>query len=115
MTYTPLQPAQVEREIRRLSREGDVALDAMAVLAEQVAEAERAWKVGRAKALLTSNAGSQDRREAAALVACEAQYASFLAAMAALEAAREAARWRRSRLDALRSISASVRASLEAS
>lgn len=111
----PITPAMVEAELRRLCGLADALADDLDTLARDAAEAEADYRLCKARAVLASEAGSADRRDAAALDECAEAFTRHLSAAAALNAATERARLLRSQLDAVRSVGASVRTALEAS
>lgn len=114
-----LTAADVEAEIMRLSDAMEVELGHMADQARQAAEAQHAYKVGFAKRRL--EAGYEEgngrggrttvgEREDMALRDTEEQYKAALIAEALYDTAKERGRTRRSQIDALRTISANIRA-----
>lgn len=105
-----LTPADVENGIRLLGQKANRKAVDYEQLAEAAARAEVAWKVARSKSLLQSTARSSDLREAEALDANEGLYLDHKVAEAVAQAALESLRTMRARLDAARSIGASVRA-----
>lgn len=106
-------PAQVdvEAEILRLSELAEKVTTALAKRAVESAERDAAYRSAHARAVLAS-AGTVAEREAAAVIASEAQYLDRRLAEAKLDAAKEAGRNYRAQLDALRSINANLRGAI---
>lgn len=111
--------AEVEEKILTISDSMEEALDVLDAFAERSAEAEVTYKVAYAKSSLgasgRSGSGREgrmtvDEREATAILACEAQLRERLISEALYEVQREKLRTLRSQLDALRTISANIRA-----
>lgn len=104
-------PAEVEQELERLIERLEVATDDYAVMAREAGEAEVGYKVAYAKALLTAS-GTVAIREATATVATEVEALRRRIAEARVQAQRELLFTIRGAIDAVRTISASLRAGL---
>lgn len=105
----PIPQVHIESEIIRLSRAAEGATQQLAQRAQAAAEADVAYKVAHAKALLRAE-GPQYVRDAEATVETADEYQARKIAEAKLLAAQEAGRNYRAQLDALRSINANHRA-----
>ena len=105
----PLAQVDVEAEILRLSAMAEKVTHELAKRARAAAEADVAYKVAHAKALLLAE-GPQYVRDAEATVDCEAELTEKRSTEALLLAAQEAGRNYRAQLDSLRSINANHRA-----
>lgn len=105
----PIVQVDIEAEIVRLSRLAEEVTQKLAKRARAAAEADVAYKVSHAKALLLAE-GPQYVRDAEATVQTEQEYRERRATEALLLAAQEAGRNYRAQLDALRSINANHRA-----
>lgn len=110
---------EVESEIMRLSDGMDDELSVLVDVAQAAAEAEYAYKVGYAQAVLKAAnvAGSGrnglttvDERENMALRDSDSLLRAHLVADVLYEVAREKLRTMRSQIDALRTIAANIRA-----
>lgn len=104
----PIAQADVEAEIMRLSSLAEKVTHELAKRARAAAEADVAYKVAHAKALLAAE-GAQYVRDAEATVRSERELTEKRATEALLLAAQEAGRNYRAQLDALRSINANLR------
>lgn len=109
MMDDPIPQVRIESEIMRLSALAEDVTHQLAKRARDAAEADVAYKVAHAKALLLAE-GPQYVRDAEATVQTEAEYQRRRAAEAVLLSAQEAGRNVRAQLDALRSINANHRA-----
>lgn len=107
-----LTPPEVESEILRRAKRLDKVTAALAKRARAAAEADVAWKIAHARALLAAE-GTVAEREAHALLACEQEYGAHRLADAVLLSAQEAGRNGRAQLDALRSVNVNLRALVE--
>lgn len=105
----PIAQADLEAEILRLSSLAEKVTHELAKRARASADADAAYKVAHAKALLLAD-GPQYVRDAEATVSTEAELIEKRGAEALLLAAQEAGRNYRAQLDALRSINANLRA-----
>lgn len=105
----PVAQVDIEAEILRLSELAEKVTQELSRRARAAAEADVAYKVAHAKALLLAD-GPQYVRDAEATVQTETQLIEKRATEALLLAAQEAGRNYRSQLDALRSINANHRA-----
>lgn len=105
----PISPAQVESEILRLSALLEETAEEQAELGMNEGEAEVAYKVKHARALLEADAKTVSDREALATLASEAELRNRRIAEALLTANQEKCRTIRAQLDALRTIAANVR------
>lgn len=110
MTVTP---DKVEDEIRRLSRKLEAKTDELAEVFQSAADAEVAYRVEFAKALLRSQEKTVAEREADAMVQCAALLMDRKGKEAVADAAREAARSLRDQINAVQSISANLRAEMQ--
>jgi hypothetical protein len=106
-------PEDVEREVRRLARKLEAKTDELAELFHDAAEAEVAYRVEYAKALLVADAKTVAEREAAATVYCEKLLWDRKTKEAVADAAREAARSLRDQISAVQSVGAMVRSQME--
>lgn len=102
-------PANVEAEIRRLSDQAEPLVARLAKQARDAAEAEAAYRVGYARAMLASEMKTVSDREAQATIACEDLLLKRKIAEALADTTKEAGRMLRAQLDALRSINANAR------
>lgn len=105
----PVSQHHIEQEILRLSRAAEGATQQLSKRAQEAAEADVAYKIAHAKALLLAD-GPQYVRDAEATVNTADEYQERKIAEAKLLAAQEAGRNYRAQLDALRSINANHRA-----
>lgn len=105
----PTPQVDIEAEIVRLSARAEDVTQKLAVRARDAAEADVAYKVAHAKALLLAE-GPQYVRDAEATKVCEKEYREKRATEALLLSAQEAGRNVRAQLEALRSINANHRA-----
>lgn len=121
MTYgaPPLTQVGVEREIMRLSDAMETATEELAKHADEAAIAEVDYKVGFAKAILKAGLqqGSgrngkmtEGDKDATATVECEDLLRARIISEAKHEVDQEKLRTMRSRIDALRTVSANIRA-----
>lgn len=108
----PLSDVEISAEIRRISERLDFQVGEIAKRARAAAEAEVAYKLAHAKAMLATTGKTVAERDARALLDCAEQYAWHKGADAVLLAAQEAGRSLRSQIDALRTLSAAQRAAL---
>jgi hypothetical protein len=116
----PLTQAGVEREIMRLSNAMEEATEELAKYADEAAVAEADYKVGYAKAVLkagmrTDGTGRGGRltegdKEATAIVEVEQELRRRCVKDAHHQVAQEKLRTMRARIDALRTVSANIRA-----
>lgn len=104
-----MSQVDLEAEILRLSRAAESVTQKLSERARAAAEADVAFKVAHAKALLLAE-GPQYVRDAEATVQTEREYREKRATEALLLAAQEAGRNYRTQLDSLRSINANHRA-----
>lgn len=104
----PTPQVDIESEIIRLSARAEEITQKLAIRAREAAEADVAYKVAHAKALLLAD-GPQYMRDAEATAQTEVQYRERRGTEAMLLAAQEAGRNVRAQLDALRSINANHR------
>jgi hypothetical protein len=105
---TPVGPAQVENELRRLARKLESKTDALAELLIAAAKADVAYRVSHAKALLAAD-GTVQERDAIAVLAVKDALLERKITEAVADAARESVRSLRDQLDAVRSINANTR------
>jgi len=101
----------VEHELRRTIHDGDAQADTVERLSREAALAEHAYRLAKAKAMLTAQ-GAAPVREAAAMASCAEQHSAHLVAHAALAAARSKLAWQRERAAAVRTLEVSVRQAL---
>lgn len=104
----PIAQVDIEAELIRLSQRAEEITQKLAIRAREAAEADVAYKVAHAKAMLTTD-GTQYVREAQATVDTEDLYRQKRATEASLMAAQEAGRNVRAQLDSLRSINVNHR------
>lgn len=107
-----LTQASVEQELTRLVDAAEDCARDVADRAYDAAQAEHAWKVAHARALLAAT-GPVAEREAHALLACDSQHQAHRIAQARLLAAQEAGRMIRASLDALRSVNSNLRNAID--
>ena len=105
----PMPQVHIEAEIVRLSARAEEITQKLAKRAREAADADVAYKIAHAKALLLAE-GPQYIRDAEATTHTEVEYASKRSTEALLMSAQEAGRNVRAQLDALRSINANHRA-----
>lgn len=105
----PTPQVDIESEIVRLSARAEEITQKLAKRAREAAEADVAYKVAHAKALLLAE-GPQYVRDAEATAKTEVEYQQKRGTEALLMSAQEAGRNVRAQLDALRSINANHRA-----
>jgi hypothetical protein len=105
----PVTPAAVEAELRRVARKLEARTDALAGLLTDAATADVTYKLAHAKALLRAEGDTVAEREAAALLAVEAELRDRKHAEAVADACREAVRSLRDQLSAVQSVNANVR------
>lgn len=105
----PIIQVDIESEILRLSGLAEKVTQELAKRAKAAAEADVAYKVAHAKALLLAE-GPQYVRDAEATVQTARELAEKRATEALLLSAQEAGRNYRAQLDSLRSINANHRA-----
>jgi hypothetical protein len=108
----PVNPVEVEEAIWRLSQILDAQVDKVNRACAEAADAEVAHKVAYAKALLGVEAPTVGEREARATVDTEDTYRVYKHTAAAERAAVDAGRAYRAQMEGLRSLSASLRASM---
>lgn len=112
MNYRPLSSVEIEEEVWRISQKLDHQVGVVATRARAAAEAEVAYKLAHAKAILRVEGATVAERDAKALLECASEYALYKGADAVLLAAQEAGRSLRAQIDALRTLSAAQRAAL---
>lgn len=105
----PLTPVDVEEQICRCLKDLEQATEEYEKHAKEAAQAEVTYKVEYAKALLRAEEKTVGDREARATIDCESFFYERKGAEAVLAAQKELLSTLRARLDALRSLSASVR------
>lgn len=106
----PLTQFEVEKELKRLADElGGEVLDELAEVSKAAAQAEATFKVGYAKAVLTSEYKTLKDREYDATVKTEDLLFQMRAKEALVRLMREKCAAYRSSIDALRTIAANVR------
>ena len=105
----PIAQVDIEAEILRLSALAEKVTQTLSKRARAAAEADVAYKVAHAKALLLAE-GPQYVRDAEATVKTERELTEKRSTEALLLAAQEAGRNYRAQLDSLRSINANHRA-----
>jgi hypothetical protein len=107
----PMAPAEVESEIRRLSRRLSELTEHMMKQAPVAAQAEVDFKLAHAREWLglRGDDGTVPEKEATALDACASQFEGMKVAEAVWRAQREAAASIRAQLSALQTIAANVR------
>jgi hypothetical protein len=115
MDVDPNSQVEVEEEIRRLSAQLSRVTEEFKEAAMDEGSTEAEYKLAEAKAriALIGHEGTVDEKKAEALVKCEGQFRSWKTAEAVARAYTEAGRNIRGQLDALRSINANVRHSID--
>lgn len=112
MEHRPLSSIQIEEEVWRISERLDHQVGEIAKRARAAAEADVAYKLAHAKAVLVAEGATVGERDAKALLECADEYHAHRGADAVLLAAQEAGRSLRAQIDALRTLAASQRAAL---
>jgi hypothetical protein len=107
----PVTQVHIESEILRLCRRAEQVTHDLADRARDAAEADVAYKVAHARALLRAQ-GPQYVRDATAVAECEELYDHRRTTEALLLAAQEAGRNVRAQLDSLRSVNSNLRAAI---
>ncbi len=110
-----LTPDQISSELQRLAAHLERRTDELAGLLTEAAEAEANYRAERARAILTANGKTAEVRNAQADRAVTHLHHHRLTTAAVADACRESIRSTRSQLDAVRSMSASIRSVLETS
>lgn len=114
--YRPLSPIAVEEAIQHTLKELRKSTEHTEEIAQAAARAEHAYRTGYAKARLTHRAtvakSTKDAADDHATATCADELLAHLLAQGTLTARREANRSLQSRLDGLRSISASLRGNI---
>jgi hypothetical protein len=105
-------PHDIEGELLRLTAVLEERTAEFAVLLRRAAEAEVAYKIGYAQSLLMAD-GTVQARESRATLDTAGLLEDRRIAEALAESCRESIRSTRTQLDAVRSISASVRSAME--
>ena len=108
-----LTPDQIASELQRLAAHLERRTDELAELLTAAAEAESAYRSARARALLVADGRTAEIRNAQADHATEHLLHERLTTAAVADACRESIRSTRAQLDAVRSMSASVRSAME--
>ena len=108
-----MNPSDIAYEMERVLKDLDGLVTEMRDAGQDLAESERAYKVSFARARLTARASGNFKTVDAvndhATVECADLLFSYTLAQSTMQTIREALRAAESRLDALRSMSASVR------
>lgn len=94
----------------RLSARAEVVTHDIAKRSQAEADADIAWKMAHARAILRAVGATVGEREAKALLECEDEYRAKRESEAVLLATQEAGRNVRAQLEALRSVNANIRA-----
>lgn len=123
MSNKLVTPADVEKKLISLSRELDAAHDQLEQSETNYAVAKGSWDIESAKMrlLVQAKANEAGRKvtvqavEDEALVACEAQYMSFLTADAMVRVARANSGRIKVQIDITRSVGTAVRAAMDIS
>jgi hypothetical protein len=112
---TPAQatPAQIESEIRRLARKLEDRTDELAGLFRGAAEADVAYRLAYAKALLVADGDTVSAREAHATLTTAELLLDRKVAEAVADAGRESVRSMRDQLSAVQSVGAMLRAQMD--
>jgi hypothetical protein len=105
-------PETIENEVRRLARKLEERTDELAVLFRAAAEADVAYRVAYAKALLASNEKTVGRQEADATVKTADLLQARKIAEALAESAKESTRSLRDQISAVQSVGAMLRAQM---
>jgi hypothetical protein len=106
---SPVTPAQVEAEIRRIAHRLEDRTDSLGALLEAAAEADADFKVAYAKALLQAEGDTVSEREARATLAVAAELRDRKHTEVIADAARESVRSLRDQLSALQSLNRNAR------
>jgi hypothetical protein len=104
-----LTPAATEAELRRLAKKLEQRTDELAPLLQAAAEADVAYRVEYAKALLVADGKTVGDREAQATLDTEKELWARKTSEATADACREAVRSLRDQLSAVQSVNANVR------
>lgn len=105
-----IDPGRIDAELERLSAVLEERTETLAELSTTAAQAEVAFKLAKARALLRADGRNAGEREARALLAVQTEYTDHELAAARLHAQQELLRTLRAQLDALRTLAANVRA-----
>lgn len=105
-------PVDFERRTREIMTKATQKALELEALEKAAAEAEVEYKLGLAKAQLTSDRKSVEDRKADALVRCEALFRDALVKGAVRDACREGMRVQREVLNAAQSIGALIRSEI---
>jgi hypothetical protein len=108
-----LTPDQIANELQRLASHLENRTEEFGGLLTAAAEAEASYRSERARALLTADGKTAEIRNAQADHSVEHLLHERLITAAVADACRESIRSTRSQLDAVRSMSASVRSAME--
>ncbi len=109
MTITP---RVIDDELRRLAHKLESRTDDLAELFNAASEAEAAYRVAFAKALLRSEEKTVARQEADALLKCERLFIDRKCKEAVADAGRESVRSMRDQITAVQSVGANMRAEM---
>lgn len=108
-----ITPDAVEAELRRLSHRLEDKADQLAGLLHSAAEADVAFKVEHAKALLRSRAKTAGQREAEATIDTADLLSAKRCAEAVADACRESVRATRDQLSAVQTIASNMRQEMQ--
>lgn len=108
-----LTPAALEDELRRVAKKLEAQTDDLAPLLQSAAEAEVAYKLAYARALLGAEGKTVGDREAEATILTERQYTDRKIKEAVADACRESVRSLRDQLSAVQSVNRNVLESLK--
>jgi hypothetical protein len=104
-----LTPTQTENELRRLAHKLEAKSDELAGLLRAAAEADVAYRLAYAKALLRAKGDTVGEREAAATLVVADELTARKVSEAVADACRESVRALRDQLSAVQSVNANVR------
>jgi hypothetical protein len=104
-----ITPTETEAELHRLATKREEQTDDLAGLLQTAAEADVAFKLAYATALLGAEGDTVSEREARATLAVEAELRERKHTEAIADAAKEAVRSLRDQLRAVQSVNANVR------
>jgi len=108
-----LTPDTITEEVRRLARKLEQRTDDLAELFQTAAEADVAYRVEYAKALLVADGKTAGEREAVAVTRCARLLEARKTSEAVADSARESVRSLRDQISAVQSVGAMVRSQME--
>jgi hypothetical protein len=104
-----LTPAATEEELRRLAHKLEAKTDDLAPLLQDAAEADVAYRLAYARALLCAEGKTVGEREAEATILTEKYLTERKVTEAIADACRESVRSLRDQLSAVQSVNANLR------